>query len=155
MTDSPTPTPETTPRPVRQARWRSEIQLVALLLVGLVVLVAIAGLYLNEASRAGVAGRDVLALEVRQSDLLRQNDILRSEIAGLRSVERLELRARDMGFRPATVDDLLFVEFQENPYTATPTPTPVPIAVSAIPEYNETLADWLLRNFFGSIGGAE
>ena len=58
----------------------------------------------------------------------------------------LEDRALEMGFRPATVDDLQFVAFDENPYTAPPTPAPVVVPIYEIPAYNETLAEWLLRS---------
>lgn len=142
-------------RAFKQAPWRVETQVIAALAAIMVVVIAISGMYLAEASRAAVAGRDVQSLEEQRDDLLRQNDLLRAEIARVQSVARVEERAREMGFTPATIDNLEFLAISENIFA---TQMPAVTAndnqpVSDIPAYNETLGEWLMRNLDSAMGG--
>ena len=138
-------------RAFKQAPWRKQTQSVAVLAVVLFVMAVLGGLYLAVAARAGAAGRDLQALEQRQDDLIRSNDELRAQLAEMRSVTRLEERARALGFNPVAPDavEYLVVKNYPNQVAATP-PAPVQAARPA------TLVDWLaetLSTLLSSSGG--
>src|SRR5512136_1942763 len=135
-------------RAFRQAPWRKQTQSVAVLAVILFVMAMLGGLYLAVASRAGNAGRDIQALQVRQEELIRSNDELRAQLAELRSVNRLADRARDMGYDPVPPDEVeyLVVKNYPSPVAAAP-PLPVQVAPPA------TLVDWLAETFSALLSG--
>jgi cell division protein FtsL len=138
-------------RAFKQAPWRKQTQSVAMLAVILFIMAILGGLYLAVASRAGTAGRDLQALEQHQDDLIRSNDELRAELAELRSVTRLQERARALGFNPVAPDAVEYLVVKNYPNTVAPTP-PTP-AQAARPA---TLADWLaetLSTLLSSSGG--
>jgi cell division protein FtsL len=138
-------------RAFKQAPWRKQTQSVAVLAVVLFVMVILGGLYLAVASRAGTAGRDLQALELRQDDLIRENDQLRAELAELRSVTRLEERARALGFSPVAPDAVEYVVVKNYPNQVAAVP-PAPVQAA----HPATLVDWLaetLSTLLSSSGG--
>jgi len=108
------------------------------LAVVLFVMAILGGLYLAVATRAGTAGRDLQALEQRQDDLIRKNDQLRAELAELRSVTRLEARARALGFSPVAPDAVEYLEVKNYPNQVAAAP-PAPLQAA----HPATLVDWL------------
>ena len=56
-------------RAFKQAPWRVQIQLIASLAAIAIVIVALGGLYLIEASGAATAGRDVQSLQSQKAEL--------------------------------------------------------------------------------------
>ncbi len=131
---------------LRQAPWRTQTQATSLVLALVVIVVVIGALYLAEASRTAAAGRSLQDLEGQQQLLEQQNAQLRAEIAALRSVPRLTSQAEQMGYKPATADD---VEYLPVPGEAPPlaTPTQAPDEAQVVPSYNETLGTWLADQF--------
>ncbi len=137
-------------RAFKQAPWRTQTQSVAVLAVVLFVMAILGGLYLAVAARAGTAGRDLQNLQQRQDDLIRENDQLRAELAELRSVTRLEERARALGFSPVAPDavEYLVVKNYPNQVAAAP-PAPLPAAHPA------TLVDWLAEALSALLASSE
>src|ERR1700675_1256998 len=88
-------------RAFKQAPWRSQTQVVAMLSITLLTAAVVGGFYLAVAARAATAGRDLQSFEARKVALAQDNDELQAELAGLRSVTRLEARAQALGFQPA------------------------------------------------------
>ena len=70
--------------------------------LGLLVVIVIVGLvgwvYLSQASEVAETERRIRELGRRKEELLRQNDQLAYEVAQLGSVQRLEKRARGLGY---------------------------------------------------------
>ena len=143
-------------RAFKQAPWRVQVQLIASLAAIAIVIVALGGLYLIEASGAATAGRDVQSLQLQKAELELAIDRQRALIASAKSVARLEARARELGYTPAQAGQLDFVLVEgyygsqlHVPVAADPAPQP------ELPDYNETLGTWLagaLSNVLGSGG---
>lgn len=135
-------------RAFRQAPWRQQTQILAALSIGLLVLLVVGGLYLTVASRAGNAGRDLQEYEARKSELIRENDRLRAQLAELRTMTRMANRALELGFAPAQPGQVRYVAVPDYPYSAAPPAAEAPEAAPA----DESPIDWLaqtLRQLFG------
>lgn len=149
----PTATPN---RPFRQADWRNRVQSIVLVTVVVIGLFGVAALFVDESARASAAGRDVQRLIDERDQLIFENEFLRTEIAQAKSIWAIEQRAREMGFVPATVDNLDYLPLDEDLF-AEPPPTVVEAPVGATLNldavYDETLGEWLMRNFDQIIQG--
>lgn len=143
-------------RAFKQAPWRVQVQLIASLAAGAIVIVALGGLYLTQASRAATAGRDVQSLQIEKADLEFAIDRQTALIAQAKSVARLEKRAQELGYAPAVIEqiDFILVEGYYGPRMPGPADTTAPVA-SVLPSYDETLGRWVanqLSFIFGSGG---
>lgn len=138
-------------RAFRQAPWRQQTQMLAALSIGLMVVLVVGGLYLAVASRAGNAGRDLQDAEARKTELLRENDRLRAQLADLRSMTRLANRALALGFIPAQPDQVHYIAVPDYPYPELAQPAaPAVTAVAASPA---SPVDWLTRTLQELLGG--
>lgn len=106
-------------RPVPQVR----LSVLTAWLLALAVLAFIGAVYLAQASQAAQEGADLETLQYRLSDLQRTNAQLEADIAVAQRPERLAQRAAELGYRPATIDELEFVPVEN-------LPTPAPAAGS-------------------------
>jgi hypothetical protein len=127
-------------------------------LLGLVALLVLAGMYLAVNGRLADAGRELLGLESRRAELLRDTTTLASQLADLTSPERLLERASSMGFHPAHAKDTEFVVidgYTPPPAFRAPAPLGSPVGPSGglSPAYTETLAEWVLRTVEQVRGG--
>jgi hypothetical protein len=129
-------------RVFKQAPWRVQTQVVAASAVFFLVMAALGGLYLATATRAATAGRDVQRLEEQKTDLLHELDQLQTDIAAAQSMTRLTKRARELGFVPATPDQVEYLVVQG--YPAAPPASQAPQA-DKLPDYDETLASWFAQ----------
>ncbi|MFQ5409855.1 MAG: hypothetical protein ACE5FI_15710 [Anaerolineales bacterium] len=135
-------------RAFRVPPWRRQTQVVATLALAVVAFVALGGIYLAEASRAATAGRDVQALRAERDEMIRENEMLRAQIARHQSIGLLTERARQLGFVPATIDQLDFIAVPS--YHSAEAAAPLPekqseTPLASLPEYQESLGAWLLR----------
>jgi hypothetical protein len=145
-------------RAFKQAPWRIQVQVIASLASAAIVIAALGGLYLTEASRAATAGRDVQALQVQKADLQFAIDRQTALIAQAKAVSLLEQRATALGYVPADVEtiDYVLVEGYHGPESA----VPVEVATAPqpeLPDYNETLGTWaagVLTSVIGTGGFA-
>lgn len=126
---------------LRQAPWRTQVQATALVALGLVVSIIIGALYLAQATSTATAGRDLKVLEQELERLKQENTRLRAEIASYQTVPYLMRRAQDLGFVEAGNDQMMYLTV-EGYHLPEPEPV-VPVAEEPLPEYNETLNDWL------------
>lgn len=140
-------------RAFKQAPWRVQIQWLATAAALVVVLIAIGGMYLAEASRTATAGRDVQALQAQKAELEMAINRQRSLIAQMKSVGRLERRARELGYVPALAAQVEFIVVDGyRPVTAV-TPQPVgSVTPVEVVDYNETLGSWLARTLSTMLG---
>lgn len=130
-------------RAFKQAPWRVQVQVIASLAAIAVVIVALGGLYLTEASRAATAGRDVQALQAQKADLQFAIDRQTALIAQAKAVARLEQRAVDLGYKPADMEqiDFVVVDGYYGPNANVPVEASVPVQAE-VPNYDETLGTW-------------
>lgn len=137
-------------RAFKQAPWRQQMQMLAGLSITLLIVLVIGGLYLAVASRAGNAGRDLQRLEIRKAELLRQNDRLRAELADLREMNRMALRALALGFAPATPEQVRYVavpNYPTEPMTLAVETTETKVAAQP------TTLEWITEALRGWLGG--
>ncbi|MEK7808361.1 MAG: hypothetical protein AAB571_04755 [Chloroflexota bacterium] len=138
-------------RAFRQAPWRVQTQFIATFAALAVVIVALGGMYLAEASRTATAGRDVQSLQIQKAELEMSINRLNASIAQMKSVSRLESRVRELGFVPAQSAQVEFIivdGYRKGQVQA----APVKSAPEEIPDYNETLGTWLARTLSTMIG---
>ncbi len=130
-------------RAFKQAPWRSQTQAVAMLSITLLVAAVVGGLYLRVAARAANAGRDLQALEAQKTELLQSNDELQSQLAQLRSIDRLAARAVALGFQSATSDQLDYIRVDSFPQNVHLNPPPRAAALPPPPSTLQVMTDWV------------
>ena len=128
-------------RAFKQAPWRVQMQVITTLATLAVVIVALGGIYLTEASKAATAGRDVQSLQAQKSELMLSIDRLEAQVAEAKSLARLETRARELGYAPARPEQMEFLLVNGYPGTPPAAMTPAP----QVPDYDESLGAWLAR----------
>ena len=128
---------------------------------GIAILLILGSLYLSQVASFAITNREIEELISRRDQLKRQNEQLIGEIASLRTVPRLYARAVEIGFRPATNNDIDYILLEGyNPRrdAAPPDRPALDAAGDAAPVYDETFSGWLerqvalLRRQFESFG---
>lgn len=89
-----------------------------LLLIAFIALVG--SIYLGQGSQAAVIGQRVHDKQDRLEWTLRENDQLRTEITVLSAPDRIEARAKQLGFHAATSAQVNYAPLKD--YPADPTP---------------------------------
>jgi cell division protein FtsL len=142
---------------VRQAHWRVQRQWIGLFLLGLVAVSMVAGLYLNVTVRATMAGRETQLLQSQLIDDRQEISDLETQLAGLTSVESMQRRAEDMGFRPASQEDFTYVVVPGyTPQTAVNMSDAGSASLGQtqqaviLSEYTESLFDWVTRKLIST-----
>jgi hypothetical protein len=134
---------------VRQAPWRKQRQWIGLFLLALVLMAMVAGIYLNVSVGATMAGRETIALEATITNNQRINADSETLLAGLTSVEAMQIRADAMDFQPVDPDQITYIAVAgysgKSPvdlsrYGQTVAPVPV-----ILPEYKESWIDYFLN----------
>ncbi len=82
------------------------------------VLALIGTVYLAQASQAAEEGARLESLQAQLSELQRSSAQLEADIAEAQRPERLAKRAAELGYRPATIDEIEFVPVQDYPTPA-------------------------------------
>jgi cell division protein FtsL len=137
----------------KQAPWRVQIQYIGLFLLGLVLVSAIMGIYLNISAQAATAGRRIQSLE---SDIDEINDeiiSLTSQLAKLTSVDNMEKRAKELGFQQMNFNEAVYLEVPG--YDPDPPLILAPPRVNTISEspvirssYRSSLWDWFMQRIW-------
>jgi hypothetical protein len=129
------------------APWRIQRQWIGSALLAMVALTMIATLYLDVTSQAAIAGREIQDLNIALADSQQTSADLQTQLAALTSSSVMQRRALDLGFRPV---EQIEVEYLVVPGYAAPEPeilssasAPQLSALSILPEYNESLLDWM------------
>lgn len=99
----------------RQASWRNMLRSAGASMLWLIILLILGGLYLAVNAKAAKAGRAVLALEADVEEARREYAERSAILAELTAPERMEELARAQGFRQASLNDVLFIPFDEVP----------------------------------------
>jgi hypothetical protein len=134
----------------RQAPWRVEVRTTSRTLAVALALFVVGTMYLAVSAKQATAGREVLALEARRSELMHANDLLTARLADMTAPEVMRVRAVQLGFEPAGPDDIEYMAvegFQHDPAFVAPRPPGTYAAgeVGLSPAYTETLGEWLSR----------
>jgi|SRR5690606_19303222 len=143
---------------LRRTPWRSQRQAAALVALGFFVALIIGALYLSQAVAVATTGRQLEALIAERNRLEQVNEELRAEIAGLRSVPRLQQRARELGFELAGREAIEYLVIDGYDPTRSRTPIRLQVEQAAAPVYDETFTGWLQQqwdSFSAQVGQLE
>ena len=135
----------------RQAPWRIQLQWIGLFVLGLLLVALVAGFYLSITTRAANAGSGIQdMLNQEQND---QRDIadLNAKLAMITSAGVMEKRALALGFIPITAGEPTYLPIpgyvsDETPNLAPPPTTTVVDAPLILPDYTQSLWDWLYKS---------
>jgi hypothetical protein len=134
----------------KQAPWRSQIQVVGLFLLGLVIVILVAGIYLTISGQAAEAGLDTYNLTYDRRALERTIADSKAQLALISSSSVMEKRATAMGFEPADPGSVVYVSVPgyTGKQTAILAPPPGVVESQGVvvkSEYRESLWDWLFQ----------
>lgn len=135
-----------------QTPWRKQLQGIGLFLAVLVILSLIAGIYLNVTARATTIGRQMQYDHYDKENLQLEIKDYQAQLAYITSAVEMERRALEMGFVPATSEEIMYLLIPEYPGRAQITLAPdtqtfVPAAPTLSPEFTQSLFEWLQSQF--------
>lgn len=144
----------------QQAPWRRQLQWLGFFLLGLILLVLVAGTYLHITARTAEVGVGVQRLENQKEELQLNIADLRLLVGELTSAEVMEQRALEMGYERADLDAAVYLMVPD--YTgrqpallAAPPASEVAKPV-IVPAYTQSLWEWLFQGklqFAEPLGG--
>jgi cell division protein FtsB len=139
----------------RQTPWRIQKQWIGLFALALVLVAAVALIYLNISAQAADTGLEIQQLQEKANELERQIISDRSEIAFLTSSEKMEERASALGYQKVQPGQTLFLSIPGyNPRTIpslAPAPGPDIVQPSLITEeYTQSLWDIFIQKLLNS-----
>ncbi len=130
---------------VRQMPWRTQNQTLAILALVMVVAIIIGALYLAQATTTATTGTERQNLPSTRDYLQRANEETNAEIASKRNIVDLRGRAQNLGFVPASSDQIEYVVVDGySPDRATPTPE---MTVEPTFVYDETFNGWVQKEW--------
>lgn len=137
----------------KQAPWRVQLQWIGVFMLILVLIAAIAGVYLNLSARASSAGRAIQSYEYQASELEREINDLSTRLAYILSSEQMMNRIKKSGMRMLDPEKALYVEVPGYlPYSS--------FKIGEVPdssgssfttlksEYTNSLWDWFKENIW-------
>jgi cell division protein FtsL len=126
-----------------------QFQWIGIFLLILVIIAAIAGVYLSVSERAATTGRQIQSLEEKITLLEIENNDLASQLASIKSIKNMQARVEDL--------DMIQFDPQQALYLEIPGYVPKEAAVLApaariegretpvlLPEFTASLWDWFL-----------
>lgn len=142
----------------RQAPWRVQTRLLSIGLAAVFGIMAMLGLFIFTGAQAAEAGLRVQSLIHDRDDLLRRLETQGGELARKQSEDWMRERALQLGFVPATADEIEYLPLPpmtpKEPEYVSPTSflySEQPVSLS--PAYRETLLEWILQMIRPAGGG--
>ena len=137
----------------KQAPWRVQMQWIGLFLLALVILAALAGLYLSINSKAAASGRNIQSLENNIEEINNNIAELTTDLAEAESTERMMTRAKELGFTLINPRSAIYLEVpgyvpEDELKLAPPRANIInetPIIQSS---YKDSLWDWFVKNIW-------
>lgn len=131
----------------RQAPWRIQRQWIGAFMLAVLGLAMVASLYLDVTAQAALSGRTIQNLSYEINAGQQANADLETKLSELTSTHVMEQRAATLGYQPVTANQIQYVMV---PGYSAPKPAILaaasklkPSAPSILPEYTESLIDWL------------
>lgn len=140
----------------KQAPWRTQVQWIGLFLLFLVIIAAVASIYLNVSASAAAAGREIQGLEDTTVTIERSIADLETDLAQQTSAATMLARAKEMGFEQTEWDNPLFVTIPgyagRQAAVLAPPPDPGLVVQPVIRQaYTQSLWDWLFTGFVSPV----
>ncbi len=125
--------------------WRPQRQAIALGVLGVFIVLMMAALYLSQVAMEASRGREMRELVALRDEIERSNEELRVEIAELKSLAKLQERARALGFVQASTSDQLYLVVEGYQPYQEETVAPLQEDIEDAPIYDESFGGWLQR----------
>ena len=134
-----------------QTPWRKQVRYLAIFLLLLVLVSAIASIYLTVSSRAVSAGHDIQVMTSKIEETKRAISDMETTLAYLTSEETMKERAKDLDYKLAGPDQIFYIEVPGYAGRQAPafaeSPAPVVVAAPTLsPAFTESLVDWIVDN---------
>ena len=137
----------------KQAPWRVQLQWIGMFLLAVVLISAIAGVYLSINSQAAAAGREIQSLESQINEINKEIAELTADLATERSTKKLLSRAEELGFDLIDPKEALYIQVPG--YDPNAILVLAPPRVNLIPEvpivqssYKSSLWQWFVENIW-------
>jgi len=134
---------------LERSGWRPQSQVAGLIILGVLITLIFAGIYLTQIVSYATTNREIVELIAERDSLERTNEELRAEIAQLQTVPRLLDRAEELGFTPASANNIEYLVIEGyNPNRADNRLELInQEEVIAEPQYDETFSGWLQQQW--------
>lgn len=133
---------------LRRTGWQPQRQAVAVGVLGIFIALVIGALYLSQVSVEASRGNQMSELIRERDELERLNEELRTEIAELKSLPRLQARAEELGFVSAGRDDIIYLVVDGyNPTREQVVMVAEEETEAPLPTYSETFEDWIRQQW--------
>lgn len=143
----------------KQAPWRIQLQWIGLFLLGLVLIAAVAGLYLNISAQAATAGRKIQSLEHNIDEINNEIAELTTELAKANVTRNMKTRAKELGFQLIDPEEAVYLEIPG--YNPNADLVLAPSRVNIIPQtplvqssYKISLWDWFVEKIWNPSNNA-
>ena len=141
------------------APWRIQRQWIGNTLLVVVALAMIATLYLDVTSQAAIAGREIQDLTASIAASQQASADLQTQLASLTSVQVMEQRALEIGYRPMKPQEAEYLVVPGysvlEPQILSSAPVLQLSKLTIPPEYNESLLVWLDKKIATSSRGIQ
>ena len=141
------------------APWRVQRQWIGNALLVVVALAMIATLYLDVTSQAAIAGREIQDLTASITASQQASADLQTQLASLTSVQVMEQRALEIGFRQMKTQEAEYLVVPGysvlEPKILSSAPVLQLSKLTIPPEYNESLLVWLDKKIATSSRGIQ
>lgn len=141
------------------APWRIQRRWIGGALLIVVACAMIAALYLDVTSQAAIAGREIQDLTAAISVSQQASEDLQTQLASLTSSTSMQSRALELNFRPMAQSEAEYLVVagyvKPEPEILSSASLPQLSALSVLPEYNQSLFDWLDEEIAASARGLQ
>ncbi len=146
-----------------QAPWRIQVQRVAFIMLGLIVVMLVAGLYLNISAQTAAIGVEIQNLEATREATIRANADLKGRLGSLTTIENMQKRAAELGFEPVDPNAATYMVIPEYSGRQVAVLAPSGRSESTLrrpvikPSYTQSLWEWVVSemgNLNQASGGA-
>lgn len=132
---------------LRRTGWRPQRQAASLVILGMFVAIFIGALYLSQASSTSTLGRQLNELIEERDRIQQENEALRAEIAGYRTVERLLRRAQELGFVQAAANQIQYLVVDGYNPQRSVTVVELEAEENVLPDYEESFVGWVQQGW--------
>jgi cell division protein FtsL len=137
----------------RQAPWRVQLQWIALFTLALLLIGAVAYIYLSVSAIGAAYGREIQSAKNGIQETQRKIADLQSQLAEISSSQAMLERAQKMGYKPISTDDIEYRIIQDYPgrqtaVLALPPSRDIAQAPIISAQFTRSLLDWLLNDVF-------
>lgn len=133
-----------------QGGWQPQRQVAWLAVLSIIIGLIFSGVYLSQIANYATTNREIEALIEQRDRLERENEAYRASIAGLQTVPRLLERAEQLGYSPASAENIEYLLVDGYNPNRGDILEPLELAqetVEQAPVYDETFSGWLQQQW--------